>query len=134
MSETSPCFPASSSDSTVRRPGYSFTWAEHVVNLLTQKHARGVNAFKRVFEVNDRQLACFLARGDPIWPQIRDIIHLMENWEKKGCSWDIYSTDVKLLRQHLHRTQRLRLLGRLDKVQNSAKNERAGKQGEGGGP
>lgn len=112
---------------------YSVTWALSIVRNLREKHARGLLLFQGLFLVDTRQLASCLARRDPIWPQIRYTVKLLENWEKKGVDWKDNYTDVKTLRGLLHRMGYERLSGRLDRLYFETENKRAQEQGEGGG-
>lgn len=57
---------------------YSLTWANNRVNELKNKHPRATEIVKKFFKLTDKNLALYLAIGDPMFPALRDIIHRTE--------------------------------------------------------
>jgi hypothetical protein len=53
---------------------YSLHWAENVISQLRVKYARGTDMVEEVLGISDRDLARYLAFGDPLWRHLRETI------------------------------------------------------------
>jgi hypothetical protein len=73
-------------------PAYSFSWALDRVYELKKKYARATDIVCKALGCKVTGLAAFLAVGDPIYPQIRTFIHIIDKWIKKGPD---HYTDVE---------------------------------------
>lgn len=93
---------------------YSFSWAATVVQRFVEKYPRATEIFLEIWRISQRDLVKYLAIGDPVWPQIRETIHAIDNWSRcgLGLGWDY--TYVKDLRRFLARKGYKRIVGRLD--------------------
>jgi hypothetical protein len=59
---------------TVQPASYSFTWAEEVIKRLRAKHARATSYVEGILAIDDKILARYLAKRDPLWVEIRNLI------------------------------------------------------------
>jgi hypothetical protein len=75
---------------------YSYSWALGVVNRLRDKYPRATEDVKRILKVSDRNLAAFLATGDPVFVDLRNLIHFCDNAARPLSN---YYTDVELLQR-----------------------------------
>lgn len=92
---------------------YSFSWALGVVEQLRRKYPRATEIFCETWVVTDRELAAALAKRDAIYPQCREVIHMLDNYLKRG--WNGYNTltDVTVEIAYLRRKGWDRLADRL---------------------
>lgn len=113
---------------------YSFSWALRVVNELKGKYPRATETAKRFLSIDDRNLATYLAKGDPLWPKLRDFIRTIDSWERKGLGDGWNYSNVKYLRDQFNRKGGERIAERLDKLLNSGtlKEQESRERGEGG--
>jgi hypothetical protein len=95
---------------------YSYSWAASVVERLKEKYARATDHVETILDITDRDLANFLARGDPVFPQLREFIHIMDNWDRTSQRPDHYLTDVNQISSYIRRKGWERLANRLDEI------------------
>lgn len=95
---------------------YSYSWARSVIQGFTNKYARATNLAWTFLGITSEDAAKYLARGDPVWPQIRILVHIIDNWElSQGFGgWD--ATAKSLLRLTIARKGYKRLAERLAKI------------------
>jgi hypothetical protein len=74
---------------------YSLTWANDVVKHLKNKHARGAEIVEEMLRVTPKQLALYLAKNDPLWKELRNLIKISDNWYR--CAHRHY-TDVEYIK------------------------------------
>jgi len=110
---------------------YSYSWALARVRELERKHARATETVCKLLQITERNLAAFLATGDPAFPQIREFIHWVENWDNTCSRPDQYETDFKAIVYYLRRRGRERLADRLDEVKNRGTIKEQGSRGGG---
>jgi len=102
---------------------YSFSWALSVVESLKRKYTRATETVERILDIDDRILANYLAKGDPVFAQLRAIIHTVDSWQRHGGWSGNTPTDVYWLRLQMLQKGYDRPVGRLDKLKNWAKLE-----------
>jgi hypothetical protein len=108
---------------------YSYHWALGVVLSLKRKYPRATETMKRVLRLNDRNLAAYLATGDPLFPDLRNLVHFLDN---NGRPLDeLYTTTQVLsnIRLYWRCKSKERLLERLDKVEKWSIIEEQGSRG-----
>lgn len=57
---------------------YSFEWAKSIVTRVIEKYPRATEILCILLDLTPRQMATYLAKGDPLWPVLRSWIHLIE--------------------------------------------------------
>lgn len=102
--------------STHEQLTYSMKWAENVVSALHRKHPRATEKLEEILATDDKSLAKYLARSDPIWPKLRDMVKIMSNWEKCANFPGWTPGMMCSLRLTLERRMPKRVLDRLDYV------------------
>jgi hypothetical protein len=97
---------------------YSYSWAMSVVNQLYDKYPRATEVVKEILQITDRHLAAYLANADPLWPDLRNLVKVVDN-DLKSCAqpWNT-PAHVKCTSIYLRRKGKERLADRLDAVQN----------------
>lgn len=112
---------------------YSYLWANARVQELREKYTRATGWVEKVLEISDVDLAKYLARGDELYPKLRDLIHFLDrSWNQDGK----HPTDVTLFiasmawarRKGVERVER-----RLDSLKSSTNIKKQTKEGSGGG-
>lgn len=73
---------------------YSYRWSMSVIDKLEASHPRGSRTCLRILRITKRDLGHFLATGDKIFPQLRNLVHFLDN---AGRGLDDYYTDVEIL-------------------------------------
>lgn len=97
---------------------YSYSWAKSVVKQLTGKYARATETVEKILEIDDRILANYLAKGDPVFAQLRALIHTVDSWQRHGGWSGNTPTDVYWFRLQAEQKGYERIVGRLDKLKN----------------
>ena len=113
---------------------YSYRWANEVATTLGNSYPRATDIFCDILDISIKDLANFLARGDPIFPICRNLIHFIDRIGS-GSAWkhdlDFYRANIAVF---CRQKQIKRILDRLDKVSNFAiLKEQAFKARDGGG-
>lgn len=108
---------------------YSYSWAASVVNRLYGKYVRATETVLEMLDISPRDLAKYLAEADPIFPQLRELIHQVDEWQKRLPGGVLGDSNILLIRDYLHRKGRERLVSRLDEIRKRNENKRAGFKG-----
>lgn len=112
---------------------YSFRWARTVVDNLYQKYPRATEIVCLVLDITQDNLATYLAKGDNVFPVIREFIHIAARWEHvqgfDGWSIQMLSSLKVVMRQK--GPDRIR--ERLDAVSLKDYPQRAGRKEVAGG-
>lgn len=95
---------------------YPVSWALTIVYRLKETYPRATEIVKQNLEINDRNLAVYLARRDPIFPQIRELIHIYDNWLKRTKSDMTTTQELRETAYYLRRKGWERLADRLDGI------------------
>jgi len=98
---------------------YSYSWSLGVVNDLKRKYPRATEMMKQILDLSDRNLVAYLATGDPLWPDLRNMVHALDNASDGRRTLDmIYTTEQMLshLRQYWHCKCAERIWKRIDGV------------------
>lgn len=90
---------------------YSITWAESIVEQLHTKHTRGTEDLCKLLCISMRQLACFLANNDPLWPHLRNLVKYLDSCHLNPK----FKPDEAFLRSILAQTVKKRNLERITK-------------------
>lgn len=112
---------------------YSFNWARSIVLQEKRKYPRATEFVCAMLEISLDNLAAFLAHGDPMWPKLRNAIHLVNSYMEYGPKKADRVTVVKYMRELSYYADDERLAKRLDKLFPREDNERAGIRGGFGG-
>lgn len=94
---------------------YSFSWAESVVNKLRKAYPRATEDVMRILDITARNMAAFLAVGDPVFVDIRNLVHFLDN---AGNPLSEHYTDDKLIvviKMNWRSKSGIRIQERLDK-------------------
>lgn len=75
---------------------YSYSWAMHVVLQLRDKYARALTDVEELLAIEDRDFAKYLALGDPVFPQLRQAVHIVNNWQN-SANWAGWTRVNKLM-------------------------------------
>lgn len=110
---------------------YSLNWAAGVIKELKNKHARGCNIVEEVLGITDRNLAKYLATGDPLYPKLRQIIKLLDNLSLGAGKHATKAMLVANLGAMADRPGFERIKKRLTDLENSAMLEEQVKRGVG---
>ncbi len=111
---------------------YSRSWAENVIKQVAGKYPRATEDVKKILDITDRNLAAYLASGDPLWPKLRLMVQIAANWESRA-NWQGWTpSNVRYLAIEMRRKGSFRLADRIDKVRNQARIQEQG-SGEGNG-
>jgi len=94
-------------------PHYSFRWSQNVVAHLYQKHTRATDFALEILDISTRQLAAFLANGDPMWVELRKFIQDIEIWQKYSGLVLHKCVAMELFQIHVRRKYSKRLCDRL---------------------
>jgi hypothetical protein len=96
---------------------YPYSWALERAQDLYRAHPRATETVLELLDISLKQLALFLAKRDPVWVDIRDAIHLAENWiRNRGCTTQTFRVEG-IFALELRRKGKERLADRLDAVQ-----------------
>lgn len=112
---------------------YSLNWAKSVVEALERKHARATDYVCKLFDLTPKQLAIYLAFGDPLFNSLREIIKIYDNWMTKGWKEEYNYTDVKWNTQKFCKYEKERLLERLKSLEACGKFKELGIKAEASG-
>jgi len=101
---------------------YSYSWALGVVERVCEKYTRGSYDVCEFLRITKRILANYVAKGDPLWPHLRDLIRwtnsFYENPRGRGFSLSreqMYSEFC----EHLIRMRYERMIRRIDMLKNA---------------
>lgn len=108
---------------------YSLSWALSVVYRLKEKYARATELAEENLEISDKDLAKFLAIGDPVFPQIRELVHIYDNYLKVSHLDFSTTQELSEMAYYLRRKGWERLAGRLDSVSKRRRLEEQGSRG-----
>lgn len=78
---------------------YSLRWAESIVQKVEDKYARGYSFTKEILALEDKDLAMYLARGDPLWPKLRNLARFLQacadgGWNSAKMVQELYQSRV----------------------------------------
>ena len=108
---------------------YSYGWALGRAEELYRAHPRATELVLELLEISLKQAAVFLAKRDPAWVELREAIHIVENWSRKPGFSPSVLTATDVFYDVLRRRNRLRLVGRLDSLGKCAMLEEQGLKG-----
>lgn len=111
---------------------YSFSWANGVVEKLRRKYARATDTVEAILAISDRDLAKYLANADPVFPKLRDMIHIADNWIQRGANLTTNPTQLACFLTTIRYRTNQRILDRLDAVNFCGRLEEQGSRGGGG--
>lgn len=95
---------------------YSYSWANSVVQKLADKYPRATEDVCEILQISPKILAKYLANNDPVFAQLRDLIHLAHNWANSP-NWPGWTTQMlSTLESYVHRKGWERVQKRLDEL------------------
>ena len=96
---------------------YSYQWAMGVVQKLIRTYPRATDISMKILDLTKENLAAYLAHGDPVFPRIRDLIHVVDKLENRyGQEW-VMSNYSSFLSRYYQRIFPGRLMERLTAIQ-----------------
>lgn len=75
---------------------YSYKWSMSITEKLLEAHPRGGASALRLLGISLKDLAHYLATGDNLFTDLRNLIHWLDN---AGRGLDDYYTDVQLIQK-----------------------------------
>lgn len=111
---------------------YSLDWANSIVSRLREKYARALTSVEELLAIDDRIMAKYLALGDPVFAQLRQAVHIVDNWQKSPgwAGWTRVNKRMFILQ--MKKMGYVRIAERLDSQKIGDKLEEQGSR-EGGG-
>jgi hypothetical protein len=76
------------------KPAYSFSWAFNVVQDLKSKYPRATEFVWKLLDITDKHATAFLAFGDKMWIDLRDLTHRTQKWLEINARHPDYETYV----------------------------------------
>lgn len=112
---------------------YSYTWANRVIKQLREKYARALTLSEELLDIDDQVLAKYLARGDQVYVDVRNLTHFLDNHgrllEELYTREGVFSQVIK----YWHCKSGERILARLDTVEKQRRIKEQAMRGGGGG-
>jgi hypothetical protein len=111
---------------------YSLSWANWVVSELREKYARALTSVEELLAIDDRIVAKYLALGDPVYPNIRHAVHIVDAWQKSP-NWAGWTrVNKRMFTLQMRKMGYVRIADRLDNEKIDDRIEEQGSR-EGGG-
>ena len=95
--------------------GYSIIWARDIVQQLTDKHPRATKAVLQMLGISAEEAARYLANGDPVWKDLRDLVKVVNKWMSRRPSDASDAIIFEFLCEFSKRNYSKRVSDRLDK-------------------
>lgn len=105
---------------------YSFSWADGVVKKLTESYPRATEISWRMLGITHRDAVKFLAFGDPVFADLRNLIHFVNSMFISGQNHYTDEEYLARIRLYWRCKSKERIFSRLDKVQKRRKLEEQG--------
>jgi hypothetical protein len=100
---------------------YSYSWAQSVIDKLKEKYPRATETVCIILDITEKDLAKYLAIGDNIFPQLRELIRMCDNWIKTSSPEADTIQVCSCGSWYLRRKGWERIADRLDEVRNRDK-------------